>query len=108
MHTTTIAGIPHRKPNLLLLSVGDKVSIVCEPDNKFDPNALKVMHKDIHLGYIPRMETGHVAGVTTMFITSIQPEQKWKEVTISTEKPETVPDSGFDVDTAVDLKGQGN
>lgn len=122
MHTTTIAGIPHRKPNLSVLKIGDSVDLRPEPDNKFDPNAIQVIHHhwtgsrcpicaglgqvgpedktcvscagtgaenlSVHLGYIPRMETGHVAGVTTMYITAIQPGQKWKEVTISTEKPE--------------------
>lgn len=87
MHITTIAGIPHRKPDLSLLKVGDEVSLVLEPDNKFDPNAIKVVHNTIHLGYIPRMETGQIAGITTMFIHAIEPEKKWKEVTIGTEAP---------------------
>lgn len=93
MHTTTIAGIPHRKPDLSLLKVGDEVRLIAEPDNKFDPNAIRVFHNihsdlPVHLGYIPRMETGLVAGVSTMFIHKIEPQNKWKEVTISTEVPD--------------------
>ena len=35
--------------------------LVPEPDNEFDPNAIKVVHQDgTHLGYIPAKETATV------------------------------------------------
>lgn len=92
-HTCHIAGIPFRKPNLSLLAVGDEVFLVPEPDNKFDPNAIKVIHKSGWLGYIPKLETGQVSGVAQMFIHKIEPADKWNEVIIGTERPV---ESGFD------------
>lgn len=87
-HTTHIAGIPHRNPDLSKLSVGQELSLVPEPENKFDPNAIKVMADSSHLGYIPKMETQFFRDISTVYITTIQPTVKWKEVLVSTEKPE--------------------
>lgn len=36
------------------IKVGDKLNLYAEPDNKHDPNAVKVFHGNIHIGYIPR------------------------------------------------------
>lgn len=80
---TPIAGIPHRKPDLLALTVGDKVRIVPEPDNKFDPKALKVLtESSLHLGYIPRGSTSSWKNVGEARIVEIVPERKWSEVVI--------------------------
>lgn len=35
------------------LEIGDEVSIEREPDNNYDPNAVAVIFKDTHIGYIP-------------------------------------------------------
>jgi hypothetical protein len=32
------------------------VSFEAEPDNEYDPNAVKVMYKDQHIGYVPKSE----------------------------------------------------
>lgn len=113
-HITTIAGIPHRKPDLSRLRVGDAVFLVSEPTNKFDANAIKVMFSSkiavlpdesledidpvsVHLGYIPRMETAIVQGVPVMYIHKIEPSMKWKEVTIATyPAPEETADESED------------
>lgn len=79
-----IAGIPHRKPDLSKLSVGDKVDLISEPTNAFDPNAIKVMHGTTMLGYVPKDKT-HIArtlNLSSMTITEIDPSRKWTEVII--------------------------
>ncbi len=79
---THIAGIPHRKPNFSLLTIGDSVRLVPEPDNKFDPNAIRVLHGDTFLGYIPKMETAEWRSASSATIVEIQPNRKWSEVII--------------------------
>ncbi len=51
-----MAGVSFRREQFQSASVavGDEVSFVLEPDNKFDPNAVKILKGDIHLGYVPR------------------------------------------------------
>lgn len=86
---THIAGIPHRKP-AQLPHVGSIVSLVPEPTNPFDPNAIKVMYDvgpdipPIHLGYIPKTETATVRAFDfkTMKVVEVVPERKWTEVII--------------------------
>ena len=36
------------------------VSLVLDPDNEYDNNAIKVMHHDVHLGFVPKDETDRV------------------------------------------------
>lgn len=79
-----IAGMPHRKPDLSVLSIGTEVTLVAEPHNAFDPNAIKVMHNGVHLGYIPKTDTYMVSGVAKMKVVRIAPEDKWNEVHIET------------------------
>lgn len=90
-----IAGIPHRKP-ASLPTVGDTVTLVAEPTNSFDPNAIKVMWArpgwedcetplpSVHLGYIPKTETATVRGFgfSEMKVMEVVPERKWTEVII--------------------------
>lgn len=80
---THIAGIPHRKP-ASLPNVGDIVTLVPEPQNPYDANAIKVLHGDVHLGYIPKTETATVRQFnwTTMQVAEVVPERKWSEVII--------------------------
>lgn len=56
----TIAGINHRK-NINLYKGRNTVALVPEPDNEFDPDAIKVIAEDgHHLGYIHRDQTDMV------------------------------------------------
>lgn len=85
---TKIAGIPHRKPDLTALAVGDTVNLVPEPDNRFDPNAIKIVSASgVHLGYIPRTDTGLAAGMQSLFIHEIVPSRKWEEVIVANYSP---------------------
>lgn len=36
------------------LKIGTKLSLLLDPDNKFDPRAVAIYFKDCKLGYIPR------------------------------------------------------
>jgi hypothetical protein len=78
-----IAGIPHRKPEKLP-AVGDLVTLVPEPDNAFDANAVKVIWNGVHLGYIPKTETSTVRtfNLTEMRVVEVEPLRKWDEVYI--------------------------
>lgn len=80
---THIAGIPHRKPSALP-AVGALVTLVYEPDNIYDPNAIKIMWNGIHLGYVPKNETATVKsfGWTTLRVAEVRPERKWSEVMV--------------------------
>lgn len=84
-HITHITGIPHRKPDLSKLSVGQKLTLVAEPHNAFDPNAIKIMSDAVHLGYIPAKETVFFRDLPHVFIHSIQPQNKWREVIVGNE-----------------------
>ena len=54
-----VAGIRHHMTEFLRAAVqhGDAVVLEPEPDNTFDPNAIKVLKKGIHVGYVPRTQT---------------------------------------------------
>ncbi len=36
------------------LSIGDKVELVCEPDNPYDPQAIAIYYGEYKIGYVPR------------------------------------------------------
>lgn len=59
-----IAGINHRK-NIASYVGRLEVALVPEPDNEFDPNAIKIVAEDRHhLGYIPSDQTDLVRSLT--------------------------------------------
>ena len=57
-----VVGIPYENSDgssrikyLLALTKNDKLKLVREPDNQFDPYAIKVVYgNDFQIGYIPR------------------------------------------------------
>lgn len=38
------------------LELGLLLELEAEPDNPYDPQAIKICYKDFHLGYVPRSE----------------------------------------------------
>ena len=82
-----IAGIPHRKPAKLPV-IGDSITLVPEPQNPYDPNAIKCMFDmgepagNVHIGYVPKTETASVRafGLTSMKVVEVEPQRKWTEV----------------------------
>ena len=51
-----IAGFQYHDGALVLdkLKVGKKLNLVAEPDNPYDPNAVAIKYKGVHLGYVPK------------------------------------------------------
>lgn len=43
------------------MKVGDPLTLVREPDNPYDPNAVRVEWRGEKLGYVPRAENADVA-----------------------------------------------
>ena len=58
-----IAGFQYHDSALVLgkLKVGKKLDLVPEPDNPYDPNAVSIRRKSVHLGYIPRARNATIA-----------------------------------------------
>lgn len=83
-----IADIPHRNPDLSVVSLGDELRLEPEPSNAYDPQAVKIIHaaSGQFLGYVPREQTEaiHLAlseGFMLIANVSVSQHQvKWKEV----------------------------
>ena len=90
--TCYIAGIPHRKP-ARLPDLGEALQLIPEPNNPYDPGAVKVMHGTVHLGYIPKQYTQQTRdqNLKELYVVKIDPATKWKEVKLSNiQTPETI------------------
>lgn len=63
-----VAGVKFRKDwkkNLEVLDEGDELTLIPEPDNRFDPFAVKIVqYQEIMLGYVPA-KTGEAKIVST-------------------------------------------
>jgi len=94
-----IAGVKFHQLDTVIdeLTLDMVLDLVPEPTNKFDPNAVKIMHNGVMLGYVPkkfssevsaRIEAGQV--VTCKLIEINRTAQPWEKakVTIRCEKPE--------------------
>jgi hypothetical protein len=57
LHTTRVAGVTigNRQQLIAALRGDEQVSIVPEPDNESDKNALAVRIAGEHIGYVPRV-----------------------------------------------------
>ena len=62
LYHTKIAGINFRRGIRNLAGIYFDAILVAEPKNKYDPNAIKIIHAEDHrhLGYIPADETADV------------------------------------------------
>ena len=58
-----IAGFQYRDGADVLdkLEVGTKLDLVPEFDNPYDPNAVAIKYKGVHLGYVPRASNAPLA-----------------------------------------------
>jgi len=73
-----------RNPELKKLRPSGVVSFVAEPDNEYDSNAVKVMYKGNHIGYVPKSEYAQSTALEkgTAKIVSyayFDPDLKWNE-----------------------------
>jgi hypothetical protein len=58
-----LAGFRHYDGGEVLrdLKPGDRLELVREPDNPYDPNAVRVEWRGVKLGYVPRRDNAAVA-----------------------------------------------
>lgn len=63
-----IAGMMYRDMKKVAKCEGaSDARLVAEPDNEFDPDAIKVIHEsNTHVGYIPRTDTALVRSIVTL------------------------------------------
>jgi hypothetical protein len=63
VQSSPLAGFRyHEAPGLFPeLRVGDRLDLVREPDNRHDPNAVRVDWRGRQLGYVPRRENSALA-----------------------------------------------
>jgi len=63
--STYVAGTPHHTTAKYILTVahGDVLTLVREPENTHDANAIRVMHGENKLGYIPAVIAGVLASL---------------------------------------------
>ena len=63
--TFFLAGVQFRtleeRKALAECQEGETLELIPEPDNKFDPNAVKIMKGDLHFGYVPRRFSSEVS-----------------------------------------------
>ena len=61
----TLVGASFRpkdaKEVLASLTEGDIVQLVCEPDNKYDPNAIQIHYDDHFIGFVAKHEAAVIA-----------------------------------------------
>ena len=61
-----LVGAYHRGPEVQAMAEallpGDEVTLEREPENQYDPQAIKVMLREVHLGYIARQTAAFMAG----------------------------------------------
>ncbi len=63
VQSSPLAGIRHHEAARLwnLLGVGDSLELVREPDNHYDPRAIRVDWRGRKLGYVPRRDNDAIA-----------------------------------------------
>jgi hypothetical protein len=63
MQRFAIVGMKHRGTVELLASLppDEPMSLVREPDNKFDPDAVQVWARGRHIGYVPKTQNAVLA-----------------------------------------------
>jgi len=68
-----IAGVQHHDSYKCqdAMAVDDFLSMVLEPTNKFDPNAVRLEFRDIMIGYVPARISAEVSALVT------DPENLW-------------------------------
>lgn len=54
------AGLSFRLKEAATVVVGDRLDLVPDPTNKFDPNAIKLLKGDVHIGYVPKAQIDEV------------------------------------------------
>ncbi len=64
--TFFIAGVQHHpgmKEAIKNLKIGTVLDLIPDPENKFDPNAVRIEHIENMLGYVPMKISAEVSGI---------------------------------------------
>ena len=87
-----IAGVQHHELHEVIedLNEGDELDLICEPDNKFDPNAIRIEIEDTMLGYVPKKFSAEVSAALEVGhdleckITKLTPSAKpWEQCEVA-------------------------
>jgi len=103
-----IAGVQHHQMNKVIndLVEGEELNLVPEPDNKFDPNAIKIEYEGTMLGYVPKKLSAEIAaaletGSLCCMIETLNPTGKpweWCEVIVTSSYEEEEEEDYEDID----------
>jgi hypothetical protein len=89
LQTSPLAGFQHYAGGALfaLMREGDAVTLLREPENPFDPRAVRVDWRGVQIGYAPRLENidlarlmDHGAAVEARILRLDQSRDPWKRV----------------------------
>lgn len=104
--TFFVAGVQHHQIHNVLdeLRVGDDLDLVPEPDNKYDPNAVRIEYDSTMLGYVPKKFSSEISAMieispTQCKISKLNKTAKpWEmlEVTISPISDEDIDEEDLD------------
>src|SRR5918992_1184481 len=85
-----VAGLAHRNRQgqdrgryaAQYVALGDRLELVCEPDNPHDADAVAVLHTGFHLGYIPERHDWVCRSITDgdthrVIVTGLRTEGWW-------------------------------
>ena len=63
VQTSPLAGFPHYAGRAVfpLMRMGDRLDLIREPDNPFDPRAVRVEWRGVQIGYAPRLDNVDLA-----------------------------------------------
>ena len=92
-----IAGVQFHdmKKVISALEEGTELDLTPEPDNQYDPNAVRIEHKETMLGYVPRKLSSEVSAALEIetdlecIITKLTPTAKpWEQCKVRIQEKE--------------------
>lgn len=90
--TMALVGTKFRGPEIIALvnslSTGTPLVLEPEPENEYDPSAVKVLTEDgTHIGYVNAKQTHQLAGISTWPLpaTLLHDENTWPMIRVETE-----------------------
>jgi hypothetical protein len=89
LQRSPVAGFQYHKGEAVWanLHVGESVSLVREPDNAFDPRAVRIDWQGHKLGYVPRVDNAAVShlldngqGVSAKIVSLSESDNPWDRI----------------------------
>jgi hypothetical protein len=92
--TFYVAGVKFHELHSVIKEVkpGEVLTLEQEPDNKYDPNAIKILRDEVMLGYVPKklcpsiLASMEVGPVTCRILDVVPEESPWKQLLVSIEE----------------------